>query len=174
MSQLAPTVAPVALSDTSVDEHPQNVLVNLTGTAADERLVREAGAYVRSTGGRLVLLSVMASREFAGRNEARLRAGLHRYTLCQAEAEGRRVATDAGQEPCSSLGVSSTGVGSVGDEIDCVLAAAREYGCGHVFLVDRQPSGLGRFLTENIVRAVTEGFDGLVTVRRDGRRGTTR
>lgn len=162
----------MALHD--ADERPQNVLVNLTGTAADCRLVCEAGTYVRNTGGTLVLLSVMPSREFAGRSEARLRAGYRRYTLCQAEEDGRRFATHAGRAVCSSLGIDSIAVGVVGDETDRVLAVAREHGCGHVFLVDRQPVGFRRFIKEDLVRTVTDGFDGLVTVLRDERHGAGR
>ncbi len=151
------------------------MLVRVAGTEADRRLVREAGRYVAGTGGRLVVLSVTSSREFAERREARLGAGLPGYTLGEAEAGARRLARRVGREALAPLGIDYVAVGAVGREASRVLDAAREHDCGHLFLAEPERSGLRSLVAGSVVETIARGFDGLVTVlREDDRRGTGR
>jgi nucleotide-binding universal stress UspA family protein len=155
-------------SGSSIDARSQNVLVTLTGTEIDHRLVREAGTYAAGTGGQLVLLSVMPSREFADRQRvfAQIR-DLPRYTLPKAEEKRRQIAAQIGREALDPLGIDYIAIGLVGRTADQVLTAAQAHNCGHVFLVDQTQSVLRRLIEGNLVQTVTQRFDGLVTVLRD-------
>lgn len=148
----------------SINESAQNVLVNLTDTAVDQRLIREAGAYASGTGSRLVLLSVMPSGEFAERQRAYTQIrDLPRYTIPKARERHRQNAVRSGREALDSLDIEYTAVGAVGHETDQVLATAREYDCDHVFLVDRPRSLFRRLLGNDGIRSIARGFDGPVT-----------
>lgn len=173
MSESLSTATVRALqSDSSIDSRSQNVLVTLTGTEIDHRLVHEAGTYAAGTGGQLVLLSVMPSREFADRQRVFSQiSDLPRYTLPKAEEKHRQTAARIGQEALDPLGIDYATVGLVGRTADQVLTAARAYDCGHVFLVDQPQSVLRRLIVGDLVRSITNQFDGLVTVLRDGRDG---
>lgn len=148
----------------SSNENAQNVLVNLTDTAVDQWLIHEAGAYASGTGSQLVLLSVMPSEEFA--ESQRAYAGikeLPNYSLTQAEEKCRQNAVRSGREELDIHDIEYTAVGAVGRETEQVLATAREYDCGHVFLVDRPQSLLRRLLGNDVIQAIARGFDGPVT-----------
>jgi nucleotide-binding universal stress UspA family protein len=169
MAKSASTVAVESLRDgSSINESAQNVLVVLTDTHVDQRLIHEAGAYARGIGSRLVLLSVMPSREFAERQQAYAQIrDFPTYALSQAEEKHRQKAVQSGLETLDSLDIEYTAVGAVGREADQVLATAREHDCGHVFLVDRPRSLLRRFLGNDSIQAITRGFDGSVTTLQD-------
>jgi K+-sensing histidine kinase KdpD len=166
MAQLSSTVAVEPLSDAGMsDDSSHNVLVHLTGTDADQRLVREAGRYVAGTGGELVLVSVLSSKEFVERQHryASLSA-LPTYTLNQAKESRRQRALRAGRHALDSLEIDYTPVGMVGDETKCLLTAARRHDCGHLFLVERRRSRFRRLFVRNLGPAIAWKFDGLVTV----------
>ena len=168
MTKSPPTVAVESLRDNSDDnERTQNVLVHLTDTDADEQLVCEARAYAAGVGGHLVLLSVMPSCEFAERRRAYAQIrDLPEYTLPMAMEKHRRSAERSGRSVLNSLDIEYTAVGAVGHESDQVLATAKAYNCGYVFLVDR-PRSLLRRLTGDSIRAIARGFDGSVITLQD-------
>lgn len=171
MSQSLSTVAIEPLNDYhSIDDRSRNVLVLLTGTGVDHRLVCEAGAYAAGTASRLVVVSVMPMSEFTHRQRAY--AGIRDlppYALDQAEERQRGAAARIGREALTPLGIDYTAVGMVGRQVEMVLIAARAYDCGHIFLVDRQQSLLRRLVARNVAQSITRGFDGLVTVLQDER-----
>ena len=166
MAQFPPTVAVESLSNTdTIDDSSRNVLVHLTGTDADQRLVREAGRYVTGSGGELVLVSVLSSSEFVERQRSYASlSALPTYTLNQAKESRRQRAHRTGRRALESLGIDYTAVGMVGDETDSLLTAARRHDCGHLFLVERRRSLLRRFLVRNFGPEIAHKFDGLVTV----------
>lgn len=166
MARSSPTVAVESLSNSvTTDDCSRNVLVHLTGTDADQRLVREAGRYVAGSGGELVLVSTLSSDEFVDRQHSYASiSALPTYTLNRARESRRQRAHRTGHRALESLGIDYTAVGMVGDETDCLLTAARRYDCGHLFLVERRRSLLRRFLVRNLGPAVARKFDGFVTV----------
>ena len=165
MMESATTVAAESLRNgSSINESAQNVLVVLTDTTVDQRLIREAGTYAASIDGRLVLLSVMPSDEFAEYQQAYAQIrDLPQYSLPKAREKHRQNAARSGQEALNSLDIEYTAVGAVGREADQVLATVREYDCGHVFLVDQPRSLLRRLVGNDVIRAIARGFDGPVT-----------
>jgi len=166
MAQSPPTVAVESFSNTgAIDDSSRNVVVHLTGTDADQRLVREAGRYVAGSGGELVLVSTLSSNEFVDRQQSYASiSALPTYTLNRARESRRQRAHRTGRRALESLEIDYTAVGMVGDETDCLLTAARRYDCGHLFLVERQRSLLRRLLVRNLGPAIARKFDGFVTV----------
>lgn len=150
------------------DDRARNVLVPLTGSEIDHRLAAEAGRYAACTGGHVVLVSVMSSREFATQQRALARiTALPQYTLSHAREKQHRIATRIGREVLDPLGFDYTAVGLVGRMADQVLIAARAYDCGHVFLATQTQSILRRLVRRDPVQAITHRFDGLVTMLQD-------
>ncbi|WP_423746543.1 universal stress protein [Haladaptatus sp. SPP-AMP-3] len=138
--------------DATIDDHSPNLLVTLTGTEIDHRLVREAGAYATGRGSQLVLLRVMSEREFAGRQGVYARIkDLPEYTLVQAEERGRLSAARIGHEALVAVDVEFTAVGVVGSEADQIVDAAQAYDCAHVFLAERPRSLLRRLFARDLV-----------------------
>jgi nucleotide-binding universal stress UspA family protein len=161
--------APVeALDDTAlIDDRARNVLVHLTGSEIDHRLIREAGMYVTGTGGKLVLVNIMTPKEFTERQQAYAQIPhLPTYTVCQAEESCRRHIFEIGRRALESLGIDYIVVGTVGRETGRLLTTARQYDCGHLFLGDQPQSLLRRLVARSLCQAVTRKFDGLVTVLR--------
>jgi hypothetical protein len=147
-----------------------NVLVILTGTMADHRIVAEAGHFVAGTGGRLVLLRVLSPREFSDRQRAYAQLEiLPWYSRDQAEEAGRLAADRVGYGALSDLDVEYTAVGSVGREVEQALLTARAYDCGHVFLLKRPRSMLRRLFVRDPAQTIARQFDGFVTVGRPDR-----
>jgi nucleotide-binding universal stress UspA family protein len=144
-----------------------DVLVSVEGAADDGALVRAAADLAVATGGRLTVLNVMPSGAFADRQHARARVeGLPRFTLGQAEAERERTAAAVAREALAGNPVEYDCVGVVGREPACILGEARARGCGHVVVGTRRRSSLGAVRATEVVRAVVESFEGLVTVVR--------
>lgn len=87
-----------ALDDTStIYDRVRNVLVLLTGTEIDQRLIRKAGKYVTSTGDKLKLVSITTSNKFTERQQAYTQiAHLPTYTVYQAEESCRQHALKHG------------------------------------------------------------------------------
>lgn len=157
-------------TDSSVGDCLRNVLVSLTGMGNDHQLVYRAGTYAASTGGKIVLLSVMPDREFADRQRAYAQINaLPQYALDQAEEVHRQTAAQIGHEALDPLGLDYTPVGRVGHEVNHVLNAAQTYNCGHVFLLDRQQSVLHRLVARDPAQSVVNRFNGFVTVLQDER-----
>jgi hypothetical protein len=166
MAKSPATVTVEAFDDTvMIDDRSRNVLVHLTGTETDQRLIREAGTYVAGTGGKLVLVSIMATGEFTERQRAYAPiAHLPTYSIRQAEESCRQNALKLGQQALEPLGIDYTAVGMVGRETDRLLTAAQQCDCGHLFLVDQPQSLFHRLVVRSLSRAITCKFDGLVTV----------
>lgn len=166
MVKSPPRVSVEALHDTvTIDDRSRNVLVLLTGTEADRRLVREAGTYVAGTGGNVVLVSLMTPSEFTERQQAYAPIDhLPTFSVRRAEDACRQDALHVGHETLGPLGIDFTPVGMVGRETDCLLDAAGQHECGHLFLVERPRSLFRRLVARSLGHALTRKFDGLVTV----------
>lgn len=169
MTHSLPTVTAKGLHNRSgIDERSRNVLVNLSGTDTDHRLVHEAGTYATGTGGKLVLLSVMPLSEFADRQRAYAQVkALPPYALDQAEELRRQTATTIGREALDPIGIDYTAVGMVGNKVNEVLTTAQVYDCGHLFIAAEPPSLLQRLLTRDFAQSIVGRFDGFVTVLQD-------
>lgn len=151
------------------------VLVSVEGAADDGALVRAAADLAVATGGRLTVLNVMPSGAFADRQHARARVeGLPRFTLGQAEAERERAAAGVARKALAGVPVDYDCVGVVGREPACILGEARARGCGHVVVGTGRRASLGAVRATEVVGAVVESFEGLVTVVRSPSSGDRR
>lgn len=163
----SPTTVTVETIDGAamIDDRSRNVLVHLTGTDIDHRLLREAGTYVAGTGGKLVLVSIMPMDEFTNRQQAYAPIDhLPTYSVSQAKESGKYRALQIAHQALRPLGIDYTAVGMVGRENDRLLTAAQQYNCGHLFLVDQPQSLFHRLVVRSLGQTITRKFDGLVTV----------
>jgi hypothetical protein len=128
MAQSSPTVAVETLSDTiTTDDSSRNVLVHLTGTEIDHRLVREAGRHLAGTGGKLVLVNILPSEEFTERQQAYASiSALPAYTLDQAKESRRQRAHQIGRHALEPLEIDYTAVAMVGRETGCCSLRRRD------------------------------------------------
>lgn len=137
-----------------------------------KRLLRESGELAAGVDAELVVLHVMAEKEYEERAESRREVHeeigelrqLAGYPLTQATDDAKRLAQRLGWHALDDLEVDWLAVGSVGREAREILEVADDFECDHLFVVGKRRSPSGKAIFGDLAQQLVLKFPGPVTV----------